>query len=260
MSLMHTFKGFLLSPTELKVRQATDDNELAGATGTLMNEISVLTYSKKTLKDVIQVIRKRLSGVNKRNSHRTCLHVLKTLTLVSYLLNNGSNDFIAWLKSSKYVIEYLSSFEAQSSSDEPMVNQIRFLCNDIITLLEDEELLEKRRRDVIQFRSSISSPGRKSTDNSHIKPYDRQFQLSRPKSDKFLDENQDIQYMDSMDQGNPLDSIIESNLKNRGRRAGHANTHPLLESLEEEDQNSLLPDKENMPAGNSRFLASNPFR
>ena len=141
---MHTFKGFLLSPTELKVRQATDDNELAGATGTLMNEISVLTYSKKTLKDVIQVIRKRLSGVNKRNSHRTCLHVLKTLTLVSYLLNNGSNDFIAWLKSSKYVIEYLSSFEAQSSSDEPMVNQIRFLCNDIITLLEDEELLEKR--------------------------------------------------------------------------------------------------------------------
>ncbi|KAL3231731.1 Epsin-4 [Nakaseomyces bracarensis] len=257
MSLIETVRGFMSSTTELKVRQATDDNEMAGATGTLMNEISVLTYSKKTLKDVTQVIRKRLSGINKKNNHKSCLHVLKTLTLVSYLLNNGSNDFIAWLKSTKYVIEYLSNFEAQAESDEPMVKQIRYLCTDICTLLEDEELLEKRRRDVIQFRSSISSPGRKSTDNSHIKSFDR-FQLNRPKSEKFYGNNEDLHYIES---GEDLDDITgsgDTSLKKRSaRRALTSLSRTQLESLKEEDN---IPSKENSPEKEFRFSTTNPFR
>lgn len=255
---METVRGFMLSTTELKVRQATDDNEMAGATGTLMNEISVLTYSKKTLKDVIQVIRKRLSGINKKNNHKNCLHVLKTLTLVSYLLNNGSNDFIAWLKSTKYVIEYLANFEAQADSDEPMVKQIRFLCTDICTLLEDEELLEKRRRDIIQFRSSISSPGRKSTDNSHIKSYDRQFQLNRPQSEKFFDDNEDVHYIEA---GERLDDLLDSSdtkLKKRIlRRPLTSVSRTQLESLQEEEN---ITSKENSPEKEYKFSLNNPFR
>lgn len=247
----------MFSATELKVRQATDDNEMAGATGTLMNEISVLTYNKKTLKDVIQVIRKRLSGINKKNNHKSCLHVLKTLTLVSYLLNNGSNDFIAWLKSTKYVIEYLANFEAQAESDESMVKQIRFLCTDICTLLEDEVLLENRRRDVIQFRSSISSPGRKSTDNSHIKSFDRQFQLNRPHSEKFFEgSGEDFGFIESEGLNDLLGSP-NTNLKKRNLRRPLPMNRTQLESLQEEDNIISL---ESSPERESKFSSTNPFR
>ena len=114
MPLLDSVRTLVQSTTELKVKQATDENESSGATGTLMNEISVLTYSPKTLKEIVQVVRKRLMGHGRRNSHKICIHLVK---------------------------------------------------------IKDDDLLENRRAEVIQFRSSISSPGRKSTDNSHLKKW-----------------------------------------------------------------------------------------
>lgn len=171
MPLLDSVKSFVQSTTEQKVRQATDESENSGATGTLMNEISVLTYSPKTLKEIIQVIRKRLTGNGRKNSHKNCIHLVKTLTLVSYLMNNGSNDFIAWVRSSIFVIECLTNFQAQDRSDEQIGKQIRLISNDLCALIKDDTLLEQRRKDVGAFRSSISSPGRKSTDNSHLKKW-----------------------------------------------------------------------------------------
>lgn len=176
-AFLSSVKNFVQSPTELKVRQATDENETFGATGTLMNEISVLTYSSKTLKEIIQVVRKKLLlGYNKRtNTHKNCIILLKTLTLVSYLMNNGSNEFISWVKSNIDIFEHLNQITPRATdrkNDTGMVNQISVTSKDITMLINDDELLEQRRRDVIQFRSSISSPGRKSTDNSHLKNND----------------------------------------------------------------------------------------
>ena len=119
MPLLDTFKSFIQSPTESKVKQATNEDETSGATGTLMNEISILTYSPKTVREIIQVIRKRLLlGQNRRNSHRNCIQVMKTLTLVSYLMNNGSNEFIKWLKGNMILIEILEDFQVQDPRDE----------------------------------------------------------------------------------------------------------------------------------------------
>ncbi|QLG75057.1 hypothetical protein HG535_0H03840 [Zygotorulaspora mrakii] len=171
MPLLDSVRSFVLSPTELKVKQATDEDENAGATGTLMNEISVLTYSPKTLKEIVQVIRKRLTGHGKKSSHKNCIHILKTLTLVAYLVNNGSSDFIAWARGNLFIMECLKNSVVQEKRDEKIGQQIQFIAQDLCTVLKDDELLEQRRKDVIQFRSSISSPGRKSTDNSHLKKW-----------------------------------------------------------------------------------------
>lgn len=171
MPLLDSVRTFVQSPTELKVRQATDESERSGATGTLMNEISVLTYSPKTLKEIVQVIRKRLTGHNKRSSHKSCIHLVKTLTLVTYLMNNGSNDFIAWVRGNASLLKGLRDFTVQDRSDEKIGEQIRAMSLDLCTLINDDDLLENRRAEVIQFRSSISSPGRKSTDNSHLKKW-----------------------------------------------------------------------------------------
>lgn len=179
MALFNTVKNFVNSSTEIKVKDITDDTENSmsnGNGGTIMNEISVLTYSPKTLKEFISVLRKRLQialYLTKRFSHKNCVITVKTLTLISYLLNNGSNEFIAWLKStSNHIFDHLNTVEI----DETQINkmdwniwtQIKHLSNNILLLLNDPDLLEKRRQNVIEFRSSISSPGRKSTDNSHL--------------------------------------------------------------------------------------------
>lgn len=159
------------SSTELKVKLATDENESSGATGTLMNEISVLTYSPKTLKEITQVVKKRLTGYGRKSSHKNCIHIIKTLTLISYLVNNGSNDFISWVRGNLFIIECLRIFEVQDPQDDKVAKQIQLISDDLCTVIKDDDLLEQRRKEVIQFRSSISSPGRKSTDNSHLKKW-----------------------------------------------------------------------------------------
>lgn len=172
-SLLNNVKNLVHSPTEIKVRQATNENENFGATGTLMNEISVLTYSPRTLKEIIPIVRKRLLlGCNKKSvSHKNCIMLVKTLTLVSYLLNNGSNDFIRWSMSNIDIFQTLRRLPQSAvdlETDGRLYAQIIGLARDITQLVQNPELLEQRRHDVVQFRSSISSPGRKSTDNSHL--------------------------------------------------------------------------------------------
>ncbi|CCH62013.1 hypothetical protein TBLA_0G00650 [Henningerozyma blattae CBS 6284] len=170
MAIFESVRNFVQSPTELKVRTATDDNENSGATGTLMNEISVLTYSTKTNKEIVTVLKKRLTGYGKKSSHRNCIHIIKTLTLIAYLMNNGSLEFIRWINENQLLFEVMKNFEVSDTiHDEKFAIQIRDLSERILELINNRELLEQKRNEVDEFRSSISSPGRKSTDNSHIR-------------------------------------------------------------------------------------------
>lgn len=157
------------SSTELKVRKATNEDEKTGATGTLMNEISVLTYSPKTVREITQVLKRRLSSYGRRTSHKNSIHIVKALTLILYLINNGSEEFVAWVRGNLIYFECLKSCEVSQKRDEPLAKQIRSMSNQICDCVKDDELLENKKKEIIEFRSSISSPGRKSTDNSHLK-------------------------------------------------------------------------------------------
>lgn len=170
MSFLKGLRGIGQSATQQKARKATDSDVRAGATGTLMNELSVLTYSAKTMQEICEVIRKRLSNGNSRlkNGHDSVIRVLKTLTLIDYLMCNGSEEFVEWMQTNLFYIEGLRHFSASQDADLSRVKQVRTLSQDIATMLRDSALLDKKRNDIIEFRSSVSTPGRKSTDTSHI--------------------------------------------------------------------------------------------
>ncbi|SSD61355.1 uncharacterized protein SCODWIG_03116 [Saccharomycodes ludwigii] len=260
--MFRSLKNLGASSTEIKVKQLTSDSESNGSTMTssLMNEISILTYSSKTLREITQVLRKRLQLItnlmnqpiptsqlpnslrkqqqlkHQRNENENinavymsitgnsvlkkyCIQILKTLTLIGYLINNGSNEFIEWGKHSCYIMEPLcdievihngnhiaspnsSSFSSSSffhsnnsngtegiassthDNDNMLLLQIRRLAVQLVTILNDDALLEKRRHDLIEFRSSISTPGKKSTDNSHLK---RTFEFDKNSKNTSLD-------------------------------------------------------------------------
>ncbi|CCE63510.1 hypothetical protein TPHA_0F00230 [Tetrapisispora phaffii CBS 4417] len=279
MPLFDSVRNFVQSPTESKVRQATDDDETSGATGTLMNEISVLTYSPKTLKEIVQILKKRLTGYSKKNSHKNCVHILKTLTLITYLINNGSNDFIAWTRSNIMLFEYLKNFEVQNLEDEKMGQQIVFICNDICNIINDDDMLEQKRKDVVQFRSSISFPGRKSTDNSHIKTnssatrgrtgfslrdrFDERINQKEKQIDSTSETVNEYQFV-SNSSSTFRGGTTSLDLKRRSetlRRNNINTTNSDLWALPEED--SLRPDhlleKENQLEYNTSLSYNNPF-
>lgn len=250
------------SSTELKVKQATDENESSGATGTLMNEISVLTYSPKTLKEITQVVKKRLTGYGRKSSHKNCIHIIKTLTLISYLVNNGSNDFISWARGNLFIIECLRIFEVQDPQDDKVAKQIQLISDDLCTVIKDDDLLEKRRKDVIQFRSSISSPGRKSTDNSHLKKWgvpNGTNSLERKNTPSKLREVSpttinEYQFTSNVTQYYQR-GITSLDLKRRLTKT--TNGHSSLDPLKEEDSNGESNDAQ-IPR-KSVFSSNNPF-
>lgn len=269
MPLLDSVKSFVQSPTELKVKQATDENESSGATGTLMNEISVLTYSPKTLKEIVQVIRKRLTGHGRKSSHKNCIHIVKTLTLVAYLMNNGSNDFVAWVRRNSFIVECLRNFEIQDPNDEKVGKQIRLMADDLCTLIKDDDLLEQRRKDVIQFRSSISSPGRKSTDNSHLKKWYSSGSGSANSNRASSERKQtgtrltpippaaisEFQFTSNATRYYQR-GITSLDLKRRFVRS-HSNDHSTLDPLREEDLNNDLTDLQ--AASKPVKTTNNPF-
>lgn len=257
MPLLDSVRTLVQSTTELKVKQATDENESSGATGTLMNEISVLTYSPKTLKEIVQVVRKRLMGHGRRNSHKICIHLVKTLTLVTYLMNNGSNDFIAWVRGNMALVDCLKEFNVQDRNDEKIGQQIRAMSQDLCTLIKDDDLLENRRAEVIQFRSSISSPGRKSTDNSHLKKWSSTGRASSERASHVLSmspitPSSASEFQCTSNATRYYDRGLTSlDLKRRfvrGPSTDHSTLHPLHE--EEDIQAGSVPLK----------TSTNPFR
>ncbi|AGO11205.1 AaceriACL061Cp [[Ashbya] aceris (nom. inval.)] len=158
------------SPTSAKVRKATDDNEFVGASSALISEITILTYSRKTLQEVTRVLKKRLSGNANKSSHKNAVHILKALTLANYLVANGSEEFVQWLRGCAPLLRRLKDFSTENDRDAHMASQIRSFSLSLLELLQNAVLLEEHRRSVVRFRSSISTPGYKSDQRSQSLP------------------------------------------------------------------------------------------
>lgn len=247
MTILKSFKTIGQSITEVKVKKATDDDENNGATGSLMNEISVLTYSPKTLGEIVQVIRKRLTGSYKKTSHKNAVHILKTLTLISYLLNNGSTDFILMTKQYIYLIDTLVEFSTGNPHDIRMVEQIRSLSIELCNLMRNEDMLRARRRELREFRTSISTPGRKSLENNYLSPQKNDSNLC---------------FIDIMD--SPSNKNIARGSKSLDiKRTVHNNHDQLLKSnlgtLTEEDE-AITSGFIDSKFHNIKFSSNNPFR
>ncbi|XP_053113059.1 ENTH domain-containing protein 1 isoform X2 [Hemicordylus capensis] len=106
MALRRHMKNFVkhYSEAEIKVREATS-NDPWGPSSSLMLEISDLTYNTASLSEIMNMIWHRM------NDHgKNWRHVYKSLTLLDYLLKNGSKKVIQHCQEGFFSIQMLKDF------------------------------------------------------------------------------------------------------------------------------------------------------
>ncbi|XP_078232269.1 ENTH domain-containing protein 1 isoform X2 [Pogona vitticeps] len=106
MALRRHVKNFVknYSEAEIKVREATS-NDPWGPSSSLMLDISDLTYNAVSLSEIMNMIWHRM------NDHgKNWRHVYKSLTLLDYLLKNGSKKVIQLCQEGFFNIHVLKDF------------------------------------------------------------------------------------------------------------------------------------------------------
>ncbi|KAH3674421.1 hypothetical protein WICMUC_003258 [Wickerhamomyces mucosus] len=148
--LVRSIRNISSTPIEIKIKSATS-NDSFGPTATELNDIAILTSSPESLRQIIQVLTKRLN-----DSSRNWRHVLKSLTVIQFCMLAGSLDFVLWIRSNSYLVKTLKEF--QLKGNEELAQQIRLKASNISQLIKDKELLEKKRSNFHIFRSKMSQP------------------------------------------------------------------------------------------------------
>nr|GAT42799.1 predicted protein [Mycena chlorophos] len=131
-------KGY--SDTQAKVREATS-NDPWGPSGTQMNEIAQMTYNQGDFVEIMEMLDKRLNDKGKN-----WRHVFKSLTLLDYLLHQGSENVIIYFKDNLYVIKTLKEFQYIDEDGKDQGGNVRAKAKDITSLLQDEARLRNERR------------------------------------------------------------------------------------------------------------------
>ncbi|XP_010610884.1 ENTH domain-containing protein 1 isoform X3 [Fukomys damarensis] len=107
MAFRRQVKNFVknYSDAEMKVREATS-NDPWGPSSSLMLEISDLTFNTISLSEIMNMLWQRLSdhGKNWR-------HVYKSLTLMDYLIKNGSKKVIQHCREGFFNLQMLKDFQ-----------------------------------------------------------------------------------------------------------------------------------------------------
>ncbi|KAJ7853304.1 hypothetical protein B0H14DRAFT_2354334 [Mycena olivaceomarginata] len=140
-------KGY--SDTQLKVRDATS-NEPWGPSDTQMNEIAEMTCNQDDYVEILEMLYKRLNekGKNWR-------HVFKSLTLLDYLLHQGSENMIIYFRDNLYVIKTLEEFQYVDKDGKDQGGNVRAKARFISSLLQDEGLLLTERSELGSLRERI---------------------------------------------------------------------------------------------------------
>uniref|UniRef100_G3WFA7 ENTH domain containing 1 n=1 Tax=Sarcophilus harrisii TaxID=9305 RepID=G3WFA7_SARHA len=141
MAFRRQVKNFVknYSEAEVKVREATS-NDPWGPSSSLMLDISDLTFNTVSLSEIMNMLWQRL------NDHgKNWRHVYKSLTLMDYLIKNGSKKVIQLCREGFFNIQTLKDFHHIDEAGKDQGYYIREKSKQIITLLMDEQLLHKER-------------------------------------------------------------------------------------------------------------------
>ncbi|XP_078539531.1 ENTH domain-containing protein 1 isoform X2 [Lissotriton helveticus] len=152
MSFRRSVKNFVnkFSLPVVKVREATS-NDPWGPSGTLMLEIADLTYHSTALSEIMSVLWQRLNDQGKN-----WRHVYKSLTLVEYLLKNGSERVVQHCREGLFNIQSLEEFRYVDDSGREQGSHVREKARQVMKLLTDEDLLSTQRRDSRRTRVRMS--------------------------------------------------------------------------------------------------------
>ncbi|XP_028603114.1 ENTH domain-containing protein 1 isoform X1 [Podarcis muralis] len=141
MALRRHVKNFVknYSEAEVKVREATS-NDPWGPSSSLMLEISDLTFNAVSLSEIMSMIWHRL------NDHgKNWRHVYKSLTLLDYLLKNGSKKVIQNCQEAFFNIQVLKDFHHLDEAGKDQGYHVREKAKQVLVLLKDDQLLYNER-------------------------------------------------------------------------------------------------------------------
>ncbi|XP_008572405.1 PREDICTED: ENTH domain-containing protein 1 [Galeopterus variegatus] len=141
MAFRRQVKNFMknYSDAEIKVREATS-NDPWGPSSSLMLDISDLTFNTTSLSEIMNMLWQRL------NDHgKNWRHVYKSLTLMDYLIKNGSKKVIHHCREGFHNLQTLKDFQHIDEGGKDQGYYIREKSKQVITLLMDEKLLYKER-------------------------------------------------------------------------------------------------------------------
>ncbi|KAM9230779.1 ENTH domain-containing protein 1 [Dugong dugon] len=152
MAFRRQVKNFVknYSDAEIKVREATS-NDPWGPSSSLMLDISDLTFNTISLSEIMNILWQRL------NDHgKNWRHVYKSLTLMDYLIKNGSKKVIQHCRERFCKLQTLKEFQHIDEAGKDQGYYIREKSKQVITLLMDEQLLHKEREVACQTRRRTS--------------------------------------------------------------------------------------------------------
>ncbi|XP_036313717.1 ENTH domain-containing protein 1 [Pipistrellus kuhlii] len=152
MAFRRQVKNFVknYSDAEIKVREATS-NDPWGPSSSLMLAISDLTFNTISLSEIMNMLWQRL------NDHgKNWRHVYKSLMLMDYLLKNGSKKVIQLCREGLCNLQTLKDFQHVDEAGKDQGYHIREKSKQVVTLLMDEQLLQKEREVACRTRRRSS--------------------------------------------------------------------------------------------------------
>lgn len=190
-SLLH-----FANSTEAKIRNATNSDPLGPYNKQLL-DILVLSYNHKSLKVITSNLSKRISTLldkneskgplgrsNSINKDKVYLTVLKSLSVIIYLLEYGSELFITWLNEHyERYIHPLFKVKVNFKFEQPIKSKLLSIKNYHENSLE----LKNLRTNLSKLRQDLSKPGVVEYKSSPIPDNLQSYNYSYKRSSKSLD-------------------------------------------------------------------------
>ncbi|CAM6035549.1 unnamed protein product [Sphagnum compactum] len=125
---------------EVKVLEATS-NEPWGPHGTIMADIAQATRNFNDYQLIMAILYKRLNDTG-----RNWRHVYKSLTVLEYLVANGSERVIDELREHTYHIQTLVDFQYIEASGKDQGINVRKKAQNLVSLINDKERIREVRQ------------------------------------------------------------------------------------------------------------------
>lgn len=170
------------SDAEVKVREATS-NDPWGPSTTLMAEISQMTYTAEYA-EVMMMVWRRLN-----DSGKNWRHVYKGLTLLDYLIKNGSNKVLQECNENLIAVQTLKDFQFLDRDGKDHGINVREKAKQIVSLLKDDERIKQEReqaqttrRRMSQVTAAIDSSHRLRYNEASVSALSPELEHARPQS------------------------------------------------------------------------------
>lgn len=129
------------SETETKVIEATNDDSW-GPSGTVLQELSQLSYSNQYYNELMGMLWKRCFGQDPRYWRR----VYKSLLVLNYLIKNGSEKVLLSTREHLFDLRSLENFIYRDELGKDQGINVRHKVKEIIGFIQDEDRIREERK------------------------------------------------------------------------------------------------------------------